>query len=90
MRGLQLSRYPVTMPETMSIERRKVLDTRSARSWNSQTAAEGMAGSIARAEEIVASDRKRFVLLQQFKNPANPEIHFRTTGPGDLERYRWR
>lgn len=41
----------------------------------------GMAGSIAKAEEIVASDPSRFVLLQQFKNPANPEIHFRTTGP---------
>ena len=40
-----------------------------------------MAGSIAKAEEIVASDPKRFVLLQQFKNPANPEIHVRTTGP---------
>ena len=40
-----------------------------------------MAGSIAKAEEIVASDPERYVLLQQFKNPANPEIHFRTTGP---------
>ena len=40
-----------------------------------------MAGSIAKAEQIVASDPKRFVLLQQFKNPANPEIHFHTTGP---------
>ena len=43
--------------------------------------AEGMAGSIAKAEQMVASDPKRFLLLQQFKNPANPEIHFRTTGP---------
>jgi cysteine synthase A len=41
----------------------------------------GMAASIARAEEIVASDPDHFVLLQQFKNPANPEIHFKTTGP---------
>ena len=40
-----------------------------------------MAGSIAKAEEMVASDPNRFVLLQQFKNPANPEIHFKTTGP---------
>ena len=40
-----------------------------------------MAGSIARAEQMVASDPKRFLLLQQFKNPANPEIHFRTSGP---------
>jgi cysteine synthase A len=42
---------------------------------------EGMAASIAKAEEIVASDPERYVLLQQFKNPANPEIHVRTTGP---------
>ena len=42
---------------------------------------DGMAGSIAKAEEIVASDPDRYVMLQQFKNPANPEIHFRTTGP---------
>ena len=40
-----------------------------------------MAGAIARAEEITASDPKRYLMLQQFKNPANPEIHFRTTGP---------
>src|SRR5208282_2544469 len=42
---------------------------------------DGMAGSIAKAEEIVASDPHRWVMLQQFKNPANPDIHFRTTGP---------
>jgi cysteine synthase A len=42
---------------------------------------EGMAGSIEKAEEMVASDPRRFVMLQQFKNPANPEIHVRTTGP---------
>jgi cysteine synthase len=40
-----------------------------------------MTGSITKAEEMVAADPKRYVLLQQFKNPANPEIHFRTTGP---------
>ena len=40
-----------------------------------------MAGAIGKAEELVASDPKRYVLLQQFKNPANPDIHFRTTGP---------
>jgi cysteine synthase len=40
-----------------------------------------MAASITRAEEIVASDPDHYVLLQQFKNPANPEIHFKTTGP---------
>ena len=38
-------------------------------------------GSIAKAEQMVASDPERYVLLQQFKNPANPEIHFQTTGP---------
>ncbi len=74
--------YPVTltMPETMSVERRKVLRILGAR-LELTDGAEGMAGSIARAEEIVASDPKRFVMLQQFKNPANPEIHVRTTGP---------
>ena len=74
--------YPVTltMPDTMSIERRKVLKALGAR-IELTDGAEGMAGSIARAEEMVASDRKRYVMLQQFKNPANPEIHFRTTGP---------
>jgi cysteine synthase A len=74
--------YPVTltMPETMSLERRKVLKALGA-TLELTDGAEGMAGSIARAEEIVASDHKRFVMLQQFKNPANPEIHFRTTGP---------
>ncbi len=74
--------YPVTltMPETMSVERRKVLKALGAK-LELTDGDEGMAGSIARAEEIVASDRKRYVMLQQFKNPANPEIHFRTTGP---------
>jgi cysteine synthase len=74
--------YPVTltMPETMSIERRKVLKALGAR-LELTDGADGMAGAIARAEEIVESDRKRYVMLQQFKNPANPEIHFRTTGP---------
>jgi cysteine synthase len=74
--------YPITltMPETMSVERRKVLKALGA-SLVLTDGAQGMAGSIAKAEEIVASDPSRFVLLQQFKNPANPEIHFRTTGP---------
>jgi cysteine synthase len=74
--------YPVTltMPDTMSIERRKVLKALGAR-LELTDGADGMAGSISRAEEIVASDPKRYVMLQQFKNPANPEIHFRTTGP---------
>ena len=74
--------YPITltMPDTMSTERRKVLRALGANLVLTD-GSEGMAGSISTAEEIVASDPRRFVLLQQFKNPANPEIHFRTTGP---------
>ncbi|MDE3164425.1 MAG: cysteine synthase A [Acidobacteriota bacterium] len=74
--------YPVhlTMPETMSIERRKVLKALGANLILTE-GSRGMAGSIERAEEMVASDPKRFVMLNQFKNPANPEIHAQTTGP---------
>jgi cysteine synthase len=74
--------YPITltMPETMSIERRKVLKALGAKLVLTE-GSKGMAGSISKAEEIVASDPSRFVLLQQFKNPANPRIHFETTGP---------
>jgi len=74
--------YPVTllMPETMSIERRKVLKALGAKLILTD-GAQGMSASIERAERIVAGDPKRFVLLQQFQNPANPEIHFKTTGP---------
>jgi cysteine synthase A len=70
----------LTMPEGMSVERRKVLKVLGANLVLTDSSL-GMAGSITRAEEIVASDPGRYVLLQQFKNPANPEIHFRTTGP---------
>ncbi len=73
-------RITLTMPETMSIERRKVVKALGANLVLTEGSL-GMAGSIAKAEEIVASDPKRFVLLQQFKNPANPEIHVKTTGP---------
>lgn len=74
--------YPITltMPDTMSIERRKVLKVLGANLVLTE-GAKGMKGSIAKAEEIQASDPKRFFLPQQFQNPANPLIHFQTTGP---------
>src|SRR6516165_10994589 len=70
----------LTMPETFSIERRKVLKALGANLVLTDGAL-GMAGSISKAEEIVAGDPQHYLMLQQFKNPANPEIHFRTTGP---------
>jgi cysteine synthase A len=74
--------YKITllMPETMSMERRKVLKALGAKLILTDGAL-GMGASIERAEEMVATDPERFVLLQQFQNPANPEIHFKTTGP---------
>jgi cysteine synthase A len=76
-RGLPLT---LTMPETMSLERRKLLIAYGAKLVLTE-GAKGMSGAIAKAEEIAASDPDRYVLLQQFKNPANPAIHERTTGP---------
>lgn len=74
--------YPVTltMPETMSIERRKVLVALGAKVVLTPGAG-GMKAAIAKADEIRESDPGRYVLLQQFKNPANPQVHEDTTGP---------
>jgi cysteine synthase A len=76
-RGIPLT---LTMPETMSVERRKLLIAYGAKLVLTE-GARGMPGAIAKAEEIAASDPTRYVLLQQFKNPANPAIHESTTGP---------
>ncbi len=70
----------LTMPETFSIERRKVLRALGAKLVLTDGMA-GMKGAIQFAEQAVAHEPGRFVLLQQFKNPANPEIHMKTTGP---------
>ena len=76
-RGYKLT---LTMPETMSIERRRVLAALGA-NLILTPGAEGMKGAINRAEEIAASEPGRWFLPQQFKNPANPAIHEKTTGP---------
>jgi len=76
-RGYKLT---LTMPDTMSIERRRVLAALGA-NLILTPGAEGMQGAIRQAEALAASDPQRFFLPQQFKNPANPGIHESTTGP---------
>jgi cysteine synthase A len=75
-RGIPLT---LTMPETMSVERRKLLVAYGAKLVLTE-GAKGMSGAVAKAKEIAESDPK-YVLLQQFENPANPAIHEATTGP---------
>ena len=76
-RGYKLT---LTMPETMSIERRRVLAALGA-NLILTPGTEGMKGAIQQAEALAASDPQRYFLPQQFKNPANPAIHEATTGP---------
>jgi cysteine synthase A len=76
-RGIPLT---LTMPETMSLERRKLLTSFGAHLHLTEGRL-GMGGAIAAARQLAASDPDRYVMLQQFSNPANPQIHHDTTGP---------
>ena len=70
----------LTMPESMSIERRRMMAVLGAELILTE-AAKGMPGAIAKAKEIAESDPQKYFMPGQFDNPANPEIHFKTTGP---------
>ena len=70
----------LTMPESMSLERRRVMAVLGAELILTE-ASKGMPGAIAKAKEIAESDPKKYFMPGQFENPANPEIHFKTTGP---------
>src|SRR6185503_9110797 len=74
-RGYKLT---VTMPETMTVERRRLLKALGAEVILTP-AAEGMPGAVRRAEALVAENPGKYFLPQQFKNPANPEVHRKTT-----------
>jgi cysteine synthase len=73
-------RVTLMMPDTMSLERRKVLKALGANLVLTE-GAKGMSGALTKADELVASDPERYFTPQQFQNPANPRIHFETTGP---------
>ncbi len=76
-RGYSLT---LTMPDTMSIERRKILKAFGVNLILTE-GSRGMKGAIDKAEELYNREKDKYVLLQQFKNPANPHIHETTTGP---------
>ena len=76
-KGISLT---LTMPETMSTERRKILKAFGAKLILT-SGAKGMAGAVAEAEMMAEENPERYLLLHQFKNPANPAIHVKTTGP---------